>query len=72
VSDGLFLDEAEQRALTGCARAAERERWLKDKGIPYRLDGRRFIVLRRHVIAWVENRPVVSSNSPNWSALERA
>jgi hypothetical protein len=72
VSHGLFLDDAELRELTGFARAAEREAWLREKGIPFRLDGRRFIVLRQHVVAWVENRPVVSSNSPNWSALERA
>lgn len=69
MSDSEFLAATELRALTGFSRAAEQDGWLTDHGIPHKRDGKRLIVCRRHVIAWVEGRPVVSSNGPNWSAV---
>jgi hypothetical protein len=72
VSDrGEFLEKPELRRLTGCAWATAQAAWLKERGIPHRLDGKRLIVCRVHVRAWVEGRQVVSSNGPNWSAMPK-
>jgi anti-sigma factor RsiW len=64
-----FLDADELRVLTGFKPAAKQDAWLRDKGIPHRRDGKRLIVSRQHVRAWLEGRLVVSSNGPNWSAV---
>jgi hypothetical protein len=64
-----FLNSGELHALTGFARAAEQDAWLKEHGIPHKRDGRRVIVSRFHARAWLEGRPVVASNAPNISAL---
>ncbi|MDB5975118.1 MAG: hypothetical protein JWR07_1878 [Nevskia sp.] len=69
MSDGEFLKPAELYDLTGFARAAEQEAWLKAHCVLHRRDGKRVIVCRIHARAWVEGREVVASEGPNWSAL---
>ena len=56
-----FLSATELHALTGYARATSQASWLKEHALPHRLDGRRVIVSRVHVQAWLEGRTVVSS-----------
>lgn len=72
MSETEFLKAAELHDLTGFARAAEQDDWLKERGIPHQRDGRRVIVSRFHARAWLEGRPVVASNAPNLNALNRA
>lgn len=69
MNDAEFLKAAELHDLTGFARAAEQEGWLKERGIPHQRDGRRVIVSRFHARCWLEGRPVVASNAPNLDAL---
>lgn len=69
---GEFLDSAELHRLTDFARVEKQAVWLKEKAIPHRVDGRRIIVSREHVRAWLEGRTVVTSTGPNWAALKRA
>jgi hypothetical protein len=69
MSEPEFLGPDELRALTGFKPAAKQDGWLREQGIPHRRDGARVIVSRLHVRAWLEGRPVVSSNGPNWSAV---
>lgn len=64
-----FLSPPELHSLTGFVRSAAQGEWLKAHGIPHKLDGRRVIVSRNHVRAWLEGRQVVTSSGPNWSAL---
>lgn len=64
-----LYDDDELRRLTGYARAAEQATWLRERDIPHRRDGRRVIVSRVHVRAWLEGRGVVVSEGPNWGAL---
>lgn len=64
-----FLSPDELHDLTDFVQAGKQAAWLKEHGIPHRLDKRRIIVCRVHVRAWVEGRAVVSSNGPNWSAV---
>ena len=67
-----FLSAVETHGLTGFARAAEQETWLKAHGIPHQRDGKRVIVSRFHARAWLEGRPLVASNAPNLEALRHA
>ncbi len=64
-----YLDATELHRLTGAARAAGQAAWLAERAIPHRVDRKRIIVSRMHVRAWLENRPVVSSEGPNWAAV---
>lgn len=64
-----FFSPAEIRDLTAAKPVGRQEAWLKEKGIPYQRDGQRLIVLRIHIRAWVEGRPVVSSGGLNWSTV---
>lgn len=69
MTDPEFLTSAELHTLTGCARGLAQDEWLSDHGLPHKLDGKRVIVSRIHVRAWLEGRPVVASNAPNLAAL---
>lgn len=65
-----FLSQQDLHSLTGFARPTKQAQWLKDQGIPHRVDGARIIVASRHVTSWLEGRTVVSSSGPNWSAVK--
>lgn len=64
-----YLQPNELQDLTGYARATGQARWLKLHGIPHQVRGRRVIVSREHVRAWLEGRQVVTSAGPNWAAV---
>lgn len=64
-----FLTPAELNALTGYARAAEQEAWLKQHEMPYLRDGKRVVVSRVHVRERLAGRSVLTSSGPNWDAL---
>lgn len=70
--EGEFLSPDEVQRLTGQRSRAKQATWLKSEGIPARQDGSRMIVSRVHVRSWLEGRPVVSSNGPNWAAMRHA
>jgi hypothetical protein len=55
-----FLSAQELHDLTGYARPTTQASWLKDHAVAHRLDGRRIIVSRVHVLAWLEGRNIVS------------
>jgi hypothetical protein len=67
-----YLDPAEVKTLTASCRVPTQANWLKEHGIPHRLDGRRIIISRVHVQAWLEGKTLRSSNGPNWAALSNA
>lgn len=64
-----YLDSVELHLLTGYTRGTAQAAWLKEKAVPHMLDGRRVIVSRVHVQAWLEGRNVVNSAGPNWAAV---
>lgn len=66
-----FLNSTELHNLTGYARGSAQADWLKEHGLPHRQDGKRVIVSREHVRAWLEGRAVVVSTGPNWAAINR-
>ncbi len=65
-----YLDSVELHLITGYTRGTAQASWLKEKGVPHRLDGRRVIVSRVHVLAWLEGRNVVASQGINWAAVK--
>ena len=60
-----YLPPPELRDLTGCTSSAKQAAWLAAHGIPHRVDGKRVIVSREHVRAWLEGRTVVHSAGLN-------
>lgn len=67
-----YLLKEELQSVTGWSQVDKQVTWLREKGIPYRIDGKRVIVSRVHVRAWLEGRTPVPSRGPNWKVLERA
>ena len=65
-----YLPPPELHALTGFARVSAQVEWLATHGIPHRQDGRRVIVSREHVRAWLEGRTVARSNGLNLAAIK--
>lgn len=65
-----FLSSPELHDLTGYAWPSSQATWLKEQGIAHRLNGKRVIVSRVHVRAWLEGRPVVQSSGLNLSAIK--
>jgi hypothetical protein len=65
-----FLTQIDLHQLTGFARPGKQADWLKQNGIPYRVDGSRVIASNKHVQSWLEGRTVVSAAGPNWSAVK--
>lgn len=69
MSDSEFLKPAELHDLTGFARAAEQEAWLKEHNVPHKRDGKRCIVSRFHAREWILGRDIVMPSEPNLEAL---
>lgn len=69
MTTGGFLDADDLRHLTHAARANGQEAWLKARGVPFKREGTKLIVLWTHVQAWIEGRPVVASKEPDLSMV---
>jgi Domain of unknown function (DUF4224) len=65
-----YLPPLELHLLTGYVRASGQAQWLREKAIPHRRDGRRLIVSRIHVRAWLEERSNVVSTGINWASIK--
>ena len=65
-----YLTSPDLHTLTGYARSPLQADWLVQHGIPHRVDGRRIIVSRVHVQAWLEGRTVARSNGLNLAAIK--
>lgn len=69
-TESEFLNSADLHTLTGYARAAEQAKWLQERGVPHKRDGKRVIVTRYHSRAWLEGRSAGRApNEPNLGAL---
>lgn len=60
MSEGEFLSPPEVRQLAGKTELAAQIDALKMQGIPHRIVGRRVLVSRYHVRAWLEGRQTAS------------
>lgn len=59
-----FLSSAELHDLTGFAWSGKQDEWLTAHFIPHKLEGKRVIVSREHVRAWLTGRDIVPSCEP--------
>jgi hypothetical protein len=64
-----YLSSTELHQLTGFARSSSQANWLLKMRIPHQADGRRVIVSRAHVQAWLEGKQAVNGSGPNWAAV---
>lgn len=64
-----FLGKEDLRQLTGAARRAQQIAKLREKGIPFTLEGDAIVVMWVHVQAYQEGRPTVSYAEPDFSSL---
>ena len=64
-----LLTHKEIAALTGKLWSRHQILWMAEMGIPHRVDGKRIIVSRRHVDAWLEGRNIVRSAGLNLAAI---
>jgi len=64
-----YLNPTELHQVTGFARPTSQANWLVKQGIPHQADGRRVIVSRLHVQAWLEGKRAVIGSGPNWAAV---
>ena len=60
----------ERHELTGYARSGQQSEWMRERGIPHRVDGRRVIVSRVHVQAWLAGRNMAASSGLNLEAIK--
>lgn len=65
-----YLPPPELHQLTGYARSGQQAEWLATQGIPHKVDGRRVIVSRIHIQAWLEGRTVVHSTGLNLAGIK--
>jgi hypothetical protein len=65
-----YLNPTELHSLTGYARATAQAAWLAQHSIPHRLDGKRIIVSRVHVLSWLEGRNMAQSTGLNMAAIK--
>lgn len=65
-----LLTPAEIAHLTGKLWSKHQSAWLVEQGIPHRMDGKRIIVSRRHVDAWLEGRSIVRSAGLRLEAIK--
>lgn len=64
----LTLTRDELQALTGFAQAAKQRKWLDERGVPYRNEGR-LLVSRAVAERWLSGSDVVVSPAPDWAAV---
>lgn len=66
-----LLSPDELRDLTDSKPWAKQAAWLTERHIPHQVDGRRVLVSRVHVRAWLEGRHIIATTSsgPNFSAI---
>jgi hypothetical protein len=65
-----FLTSTDLHALTGYARPSKQAQWLKEQGIPHRVDGARVIVTTKHATNWIEGRTVIGPGEFDWSSVK--
>ena len=65
-----LLTLQERHELTGYARPGQQASWLREQGIPHRVDGKRVLVSRVHVQSWLSGRTMASSAGLNMAAIK--
>lgn len=64
-----LLAPIEIRKLAGASKTDEQEAFLKREGIPHKRRGRRILLSRAHVRAWLSGQVVTPSRGVNLGAV---
>lgn len=70
MAESAYLDADELRQLTGYSRSTEQRRFLTERGIPFKPDRARTIVMHRHVEAWIQGHPIARRAEPNFAMIQ--
>ena len=65
-----LLSPQERHELTGYARSGQQAQWMREQGIPHRVDGKRVLVSRVHVQSWLAGRNMASSTGLNMAGIK--
>jgi len=65
-----FLTNQERRELTGYSWRDKQADWLRSKGLPFKTDGSRLIVLRTHVHQWLAGKKFSGGGGVNLGAIK--
>ena len=68
-TDGELLDPKEIRKLAGVSKTDEQEAFLKSEGIPHKRRGRRILLSRARVRAWLTGQVFTPSRGVNLGAV---
>lgn len=67
---GNVLDTAELKRVSGAGTRAGQIEWLKSEGIPYKVNRKdELIVCWKHIHHWIEGKPPVRFEEPDFSSL---
>ncbi len=64
-----MLEAKEIRKLAGVSKTDEQEAFLKQEGIPHKRRGRRILLSRAHVRAWLAGQMLPPSRGVNLGAV---
>jgi hypothetical protein len=64
-----YLSLIEVYLLTDALTTKAQDVWLTQREIPHKVDGKRIILSRQHVTAWLEDKPVLSTTVANWGSV---
>ena len=62
-----LLSVQERHELTGYARAGQQAQWMREHGIPHRVDGKRVLVSRVHVAQVMTKKEIAKLTEPVWT-----
>lgn len=65
-----FLNEFDLYYMTHSLPVAKQVAWLKQHGVPFRLDGKRLLVSSYHARTWLEGRSVPTSSGLNLAGIK--
>ena len=63
----ITLSSDELRELTGCTWQSRQVAWLETHGVPFKRDGRRVLVARSAVEAYLRGERINATRQPNFS-----
>lgn len=64
-----YLDSRELKSLTDYTYRSKQTEWLRMKGIPFKIDGKRLVVTKTHVQNWIEGKQNVAGRGMNVAAI---
>lgn len=65
----MWMDADDIAKLSGRKRVKDQAEFLAMRGIPYKMEDRRLLVLADDVRKWMHNEPLATHGGINWAAV---